>query len=92
MISLVSLIIFLENTSPFQSLENFLKNDVVKGLLSLVTPLAVISIIIAACGMYVSHEEHTREKFKKALIATVIITAIAFMAETIIGWLDTKFN
>lgn len=77
--------------NPFDQLKTFLTNDVVGGLLGLITPLAVIGILVSAAGIYLSQEEHTRDKFKKGLVSMIIITIIAFMAQGIIAWLDTKF-
>jgi hypothetical protein len=78
--------------NPFESLENFLTNSVFSGLLSLVTPLAAIGIVVSALGMYLSTEEHNRDKFKKALISTIIITIICFIAKGMILWLESQFK
>ncbi|WP_124726707.1 hypothetical protein [Staphylospora marina] len=65
--------------------------DVVSGLLDIITPLAIIGILVSAIGMYLSTEEHNRERFKKSLISISIVTIIAFMAQGIIKWLEVKF-
>lgn len=83
--------IFLANGNPFDKFESFLQTEVISGLLSIVTPLAVIGILVTAAGMYLSQEEHSRDRFKKALISIVVITIICFMAQGIITWLDQKF-
>lgn len=84
---------FLENKTfnPFTELEKFLTNDVIAGLLKIVTPLAVIGILVTSAGMYLSTEEHNRDKFKKALISIICITIVCFMAKGIIGWIDQRF-
>ncbi|WP_131924225.1 TrbC/VirB2 family protein [Hazenella coriacea] len=85
--------IFLaKGNNPFDQFENFLTNDVIKGLLSIVTPLAVIGILVTAAGMYLSQEEHSRDRFKKALISIVVITIVCFMAQGIITWIGQSFK
>ncbi|SFI68190.1 TrbC/VirB2 family protein [Thermoflavimicrobium dichotomicum] len=81
------LLVLAEN--PFDSVANFLQQDVVGGMLKLITPIAIVGIIITGLGALLSTDENSKTKFKQGLIWTVAATAVCFLAQGIVTWIQS---
>lgn len=77
--------------NPFDKIKDFLTNDVIDGLLSIVTPIATLAFIGVGIAALMSTDEHSRAKFKGHLWWIGIATATAFMAKGIVSWMKSSF-
>lgn len=77
--------------NPFNKLGEFLKNEVIEGLLGIATPIATLAFIGLGIAAMMSTDEHQRQKFKSGLWWTGLAAAICFLASNIVGWLDKGF-
>lgn len=77
---------------PFAKFQSFLTDSVLTGILKVVTPLAAISIIVCSIGMYLTTEEHARDRWKRYMIFSGVITAVCFMAQGIVAWIQSSFK
>ncbi|MFK7697268.1 hypothetical protein [Paenibacillus sp. HJGM_3] len=75
---------------PFQKITEFLDKQVVNGFLNLAIPIAILSIIGLTLAAYMSHDEHSKAKFKSGLFYVCGVTVVLLLSRVIVGWL--KFN
>ncbi|MFE5322242.1 hypothetical protein ACFQ88_26550 [Paenibacillus sp. NPDC056579] len=75
---------------PFKKITDFLDKQVVTGFLNLAIPIAVLSIIGLVLAAYMSHDDHSKAKFKSGLFYVCGVTIVLLLSRVIIGWL--KFN
>lgn len=76
---------------PFTQISNFLQSNVVNGLLSIATPLAIIALIVCCIGAWVVGDESAKAGFKRGIWFTAVVAIICFSAPSIINWLHGIF-
>ena len=63
-----------------------LTNDALAGMQSLLTPLALLAIVICGAGMIITKDQKKMETYKAWLIRIIIVTVIIFAAGPIISF------
>jgi hypothetical protein len=77
---------------PFVEISNFLTNTVVKGLLGIATPVAILAFIGLGIASMLASDEHSRAKLKSGMWWVGGAAALCFMAQNIVKWLENAFE
>ena len=81
----------LSDNDPFKKISDFLNNNVIDGLLSIATTIAVLAFIGLGIASMLASDEHARAKLKTGMWWVGAAAALCFMAKSIVSWLDGAF-